>query len=117
MAYDEQLANRVRERLAGVPGLHIEEKEMFRGITFMVNDKMCVSVSGDELMVRFDPALQDTLTEKNGVRPMLMKDRIYKGYGYVTPDAVKSRKDFDFWIQQCLDYNPKAKASKKKKKD
>jgi TfoX/Sxy family transcriptional regulator of competence genes len=53
MAYDEKLADRVREALMDVP--KVEEKKMFRGITFMVDDKMCISVSGDELMLRLDP--------------------------------------------------------------
>lgn len=114
MAYDMQLAARIRTYLDTVPGLEIEEKEMFRGITFMVNGKMCVSVSGDELMVRFDPALQDQLAEENGFRPMLMKGREYKGYGYINPDAIRTNTAFHFWLQQCLDYNPRAKASKKK---
>lgn len=116
MAYDEKLADRIREYLVAVPGLNIEEKEMFRGITFMVNGKMCVCVSGDDLMVRFDPVLQDTFSEMNGFRTMLMKNREYKGYGYVSPDAIRSAKDFQFWIKQCLDFNPRAKASARKKK-
>jgi len=52
MAYNEKLADRVREALAHLP--EVEEKKMFRGVTFMVNGKMCVSVSGDEMMCRFD---------------------------------------------------------------
>jgi hypothetical protein len=55
---------------------------MFRGVTFMVNGKMCVSVSGDGMMCRFDPVLQETITEKNGFRTMIMKGKEYKGYGY-----------------------------------
>jgi TfoX/Sxy family transcriptional regulator of competence genes len=113
MAYSEKLAKRIRESLAKIP--KVEEKKMFRGMTFMVNGKMCVNVSGEELMVRFDPALQETIAEKNGFITMTMKGRIYKGYGYVSQDAIKSKKDFDFWINLCLDFNGKAKSSKKKK--
>lgn len=114
MAYNEKLADRLREALSHLP--KVEEKKMFRGVTFMVNNKMCVCVSGEELMCRFDPALHDTVSEKNGFRTMLMKGREYKGFGYVTPDAIKSKKDFDFWINLCLEFNSKAKASKKVKK-
>lgn len=114
MAYNEKLADRLREALSHLP--KVEEKKMFRGVTFMVNNKMCVCVSGEELMCRFDPALHDTVSEKNGFRTMLMKGREYKGFGYVTPDAIKSKKDFDFWINLCLEFNSKAKASKKIKK-
>lgn len=114
MAYDEKLAGRIREALQHLP--KVEEKKMFRGITFMVNGKMCVSVSGDEMMCRFDPALQETVAEKKGFRTMTMKGREYKGYGYIDQDGIKSKKDFDCWISLALDFNKRAKAAKKKKK-
>ncbi len=113
MPYDEKLTNRIRKALAHLP--KVEEKKMFRGITFMVNGKMCISVSGNEMMCRFDPALQETVAEKNGFRTMIMKGREYKGFGYISPDALKSKKQFDFWIHLALDFNKKAKASEKKK--
>lgn len=114
MAYDTLLADRIRAYLSNVPGLQIEEKEMFRGLTFMVNGKMCMSVSGDELMVRFDPDLQDKLADEPGFRSMIMKNRSYKGYGYVDQSVIKTNKKFAYWIDLCLDYNPRAKASKKR---
>ena len=114
MAYDEKLADRIRETLAHLR--KVEEKKMFRGVTFMVNGKMCVSVSGDEMMCRFDPALQETVAEKYGFRAMIMKGREYKGYGYISQEAIRSKKDFEYWINLCLEFNSKAKASKKKKK-
>jgi TfoX/Sxy family transcriptional regulator of competence genes len=113
MPYNEKLLNRIREALAHLPD--VEEKKMFRGITFMVNGKMCVSVSGEELMCRFDPALQDEVAEKTGFRTMVMKGRNYNGYGYVSEDGFKKKRDFEYWIDLCLDYNSRAKASKKKK--
>jgi TfoX/Sxy family transcriptional regulator of competence genes len=114
MAYNEKLADRIREALVDVPQL--EEKKMFRGVTFMVNGKMCVCVSGEEMMCRFDPALHETIAEKQGFRTMIMKGREYKGYGYISPEAIKSKKGFNYWINLCLEFNSKAKASKKKKK-
>lgn len=114
MAYDEKLVERLREALAHLP--RVEEKKMFRGVTFMVNRKMCVCVSGDDLMCRFDPAMHETVSEKNGFRTMIMKGREFKGFGYVTQDAIRSKKDFDFWINLCLDFNSSAKASKKANK-
>lgn len=114
MAYNEKLTNRIREALADIS--KVEEKKMFRGITFMVDGKMCVCVSGDEMMCRIDPALHETLAEKNGFRTMMMKGREYKGYGYISEEGIKSKKDFDYWINLCLDFNKRAKASKKKKK-
>lgn len=114
MAYDEKLADRIRESLSDLP--KVEEKKMFRGITFMVNGKMCVSVSGDELMCRIDPELHETALKKKGSRPMMMKDREYKGYVYISKEGMKSKKDFDFWINLALDFNKRAKSSKKKNK-
>jgi TfoX/Sxy family transcriptional regulator of competence genes len=114
MPYNEKLAERLRETLAHLP--KVKEKRMFSGIAFMVNDKMCVNVSGDDLMCRFDPALYDELCERNGFRPMIMRGKQLNGYCYVSGDAIKSKKEFDFWVNLCLDYNKTAKSSKKKPK-
>jgi TfoX/Sxy family transcriptional regulator of competence genes len=111
MAYNEKLADRVREALADIPD--VEEKKMFRGVTFMVNDKMCVSVSGDELMLRLDPEITEQLTEENGTRPMVHGGRHMKGFIYISEERFRNQKDFDHWIKLALDFNPKAKASKK----
>jgi hypothetical protein len=116
MAYDIKLADRIREYLVQFPKLKIEEKEMFRGLTFMINDKMCISVSGENLMCRFDPGLQEEVAERNGFQPMIMKGREYKGYCYIHPTGFKSKKDFEYWINLCLAFNEKAKSSKKRKK-
>jgi len=113
MPYSEKLADRVREALVEIP--KVEEKKMFRGLAFIVKGKMCVNVSGEELMCRFDPALHDEIAERNGFRTMIMKGRELKGYGYVSQDVIKSKKDFSYWINLCLEFNSKAKASKKKK--
>lgn len=113
MAYDTKLADRIRQCLADFHKLKVEEKKMFSGLTFMVNGKMCVSVSGENLMCRFDPILQEEVAEKNGFQRMIMKGREYKGYCYVSPDGYKAKKDFEYWIKLCLDFNEKAKSSKK----
>ena len=78
MAYNEKLTNRVREALAGVS--NIEEKKMFRGVTFMVNGKMCISAGDDEMMCRIDPDVHEAAIERKGCRAMEMKGRQYKGY-------------------------------------
>jgi TfoX/Sxy family transcriptional regulator of competence genes len=111
MAYNEKLADRVREALADVP--NVEEKKMFRGVTFMVNDKMCVSVSGDELMLRLDPEITEQLAEENGTRAMVHGGKHMKGFIYIREERFRTKKDFDHWIKLALDFNPKAKASKK----
>ncbi len=115
MAFDINLANKVREYLRDIPNIEVQEKKMFGGLAFMVNGKMCINVGEDMLMCRFDHALTDELAEKTGFLPMIMKGKEYKGYCYVEPVGYKSNKDFEFWINLCLDFNDRAKASKKKK--
>jgi hypothetical protein len=115
MAYDTSLADRVREYLAEIPDIEIEEKIMFNVLNFMVNGKTCVCVSGENLMLRFDKSRQEELSEKNGYETMLMKGKEYKGYCYINPDGFKSRKNFEFFLNLCLDYNKVAKSSKKRK--
>ena len=89
---------------------------MFRGIAFMVDGKLCISVGATELMFRIDPLVHDEAVERVGCRTMMMKGREYKGYVNVHEDAIKSKKDFDYWIGLALDFNKRAKASPKKKK-
>jgi len=110
MAYNEKLTNRVREALAGIS--NIEEKKMFSGITFMINEKMCISVGNDRIMCRIDPAIHEEAIKKNGCRTVIMKGMEYKGYVYVNEGFIKSKKDLDYWIGLALDFNERAKASK-----
>ena len=113
MAYDTKLAERIRVYFLKFPKLEIEEKKMFRGLTFMINGKMCISVSGENLMCRFNPALQNEVKGKRGYQSMIMKGKEYKGYCYINPDGFKLKKDFEYWMELCLDYNKMARASKK----
>jgi hypothetical protein len=115
MAYNIPLADRIREFLSTKPDIKVEEKKMFRGLTFMVNDKMCVGVSNEHLMCRFDPTLQNDVAERNGYLPRMMKEKEYLGYCYVSVEGYQSNRDFDYWMHLCLEYNPTAKAAKKKK--
>lgn len=115
MAYDIQLADRLRIYLAGFPRLKIEEKKMFSGLAFMVNGKMCVNVSNNNLMCRFNPALQEEVSEHHAFEPMIMKGKQLQGYCYVRPEGFKSKKDFEYWVNLCLAYNKEAQPSKKKK--
>ena len=114
MAYDTQLANRVREYLEQFPELAIEEKKMFRGLTFIINGKMSINISGDNLMCRFDPDITKDISKESGFLPMIMKRKEYKGYCYVEPVGFKNKKDFEFWMKLCIDFNDRAKASKKR---
>lgn len=113
MAYSEKLAERVRERLADLSP--VEEKEMMGGLTFMYNSKMCVGIIKDELMCRIDPSIHDAAIERKGCRTMDFTKRPMSGYVMIDESGMKSRADFEYWIQLALDFNKKAKASKKKK--
>ena len=112
MPYSEKLADRIREALIEVP--KVKEKVMFSGITFMVDDKMCISVGPGRIMCRIDPELQDQLLEEKPCRVMVMKEREYKGYILVNEEDVQRKKELDFWVGLCLDFNARAKSSKKK---
>jgi TfoX/Sxy family transcriptional regulator of competence genes len=114
MPYNTQLAERIREYLSEFSSLQIEEKKMFSGLAFMVNGKMCVNVTDEGLMCRFDPDLQEEIAERKGYEPMIMKGRELKGYCYVNHDGFKSKTDFRFWVDLCLAFNDRAKVSKKK---
>jgi TfoX/Sxy family transcriptional regulator of competence genes len=113
MAFNEKLADRIREALVHLP--NVEEKYMFGGVCFMVNKKMCIGVVKDEMMCRIDPSLEEDVLERVGCRPMDFTGRPMKGYVYISEDGMKTKKTFDYWINLCLDFNLKAKASKKKK--
>ena len=114
MAYNEKLANRIRERFVELP--IIEEKEMMGGLTFMVNGKMCVGIIKDEMMCRIDPAIHEIEIEKQGCRTMDFTKRPMKGYVMIDDTGMKTKKEFDYWINLSLAFNKQAKAAKKKAK-
>ncbi len=114
MAYSIKLADRIREALVHLPD--VTEKEMFRGICFMVDGKMCVCVSGDEMMCRIGAKATEEALENNYVRQMIIRGKPMNDYIHVAEEAYYNQKDFDQWIKLCLDFNPQAKASKKKDK-
>jgi TfoX/Sxy family transcriptional regulator of competence genes len=114
MAYNEQLTNRIREALAHLP--KVEEKRMFRGVTFMVNGKMCISAGNDEMMCRIDPHIVDAVLEKYDCRLMVHGGRTMKGFVFVNEENIRNKKAFDYWISLAIDFNAKAKPASKKKK-
>jgi len=118
VAYDEQLAERIREALASHRGL--TEQKMFGGICFMLNGNMAAGVTGNELMLRLDgPAAEKTLKEKN-TRPMVMGKMTAKGIVLVGPAAVKNKAQLDKWLKPAVAYAeslpPKAKKKPAPKK-
>lgn len=114
MAYDENLASRIRERLASLPS--VQEKKMMGGLVFMVNDKMCIGIIKDEMMCRIDRSFHETAIEMRGCRTMDFTKRPMIGYVLIDETGMKTNAEFDYWINLCLGFNKFAKASKKKMK-
>ena len=103
MAYDEDLANRIRELLGAAKG--IEEKRMFGGLAFLVNGNMSVAVSGrGGLMVRVPPAETDKLLTREHVEPMVMAGRETRGWLRVSVDGVKTKRQLQSWVSRGVDY-------------
>lgn len=114
MAYDLHLADRISLVLKNKNTL-FDEKKMMGGLCYMVNDKMCVGIIKDNLMIRVDPEIQDQLLKLPFCRIMDFTKRPMKGYLYVDPLGTDLDEDLEKWIQYALDFNPKAKSSKKNK--
>jgi TfoX/Sxy family transcriptional regulator of competence genes len=112
MAYSEKLAERIREELSGVR--KVDEKKMMGGLTFMVNGKMCVGILNDELMARIDPVEYENALERKGCREMDFTGKPMKGFVFVGPEGTKGKNGLSYWISLALDFNKKAKSSKKK---
>ena len=115
MAYDEFLADRMRQVFQD-RRIPTNEKKMMGGLGFMVDDKLCIGIYKDELMARIDPDEMDELLSRGSCRQMIHGGRPMKGYIIVEDEGFDSDKGLVFWIGKCLEFNPKAKSSKKKKK-
>jgi len=113
MAYDEYLADRIRQGLGDLR-VNFTEKHMMGGISFMVDDKMCLGIVKEDLMVRIDPEFQDEALRLPGCREMDFTNRPMKGFVFVSPEGIDMDEDLDFWIDKALEYNPRAKSSNKK---
>lgn len=118
MAVDEYTADRVRHYLQD--RVSFEEKKMMGGLCFMVDNKMCIGVDkskdgANRLMCRLDPENYLHLLDKPGATPMDFTGRPMKGYLFITDYGFEEESDLAFWIDQALAFNPKAKASKKRK--
>ena len=87
---------------------------MFGGSCYMVNGKMCVGGVKDEMMCRIGPDVYEESLLKPGCREMEFTGKPMTGYVFVSEEGMRSKKQFDHWIGLCLEFNHKAKASKKK---
>ena len=86
---------------------------MFGWYVFMVDDKMCLGVKGDELLVRLPPSEHDRVAERPGVRTLDAQGKM-QGYFCVEPSAYATRAQWQHWIAAALAFNPLAKATRKK---
>ncbi|WP_346535405.1 TfoX/Sxy family protein [Micromonospora sp. DPT] len=103
MAYDEDLANRVRDLIGREPG--IGEKRMFGGLALMLNGNMAVVIRGaGGLMVRVDPALSEQLLTEHGAQPAQMRGRSMRGWIRVEPSACAKDADLRRWVNQGVTY-------------
>lgn len=114
MAYNTFLADRINQVLKD-KGVKFVAKEMMGGITYLVDGKMCVGIVKDDLMARVEPDIYEECLQKEGCREMDFTKRPLKGYVFIEPLAYDMDEDLEYWIQLALDFNPKAKASKKRK--
>ena len=103
VAYDEELANRIRELLSTEHG--VQEKTMFGGLAFLVGGKMAVAASGaGGLMVRVPPADTAALLDREHVSPMVMAGRETRGWLRVADDGVKTKRQLAGWVRRGVDY-------------
>jgi TfoX/Sxy family transcriptional regulator of competence genes len=103
MAYDEHLADRIRELLGAQKG--VEEKRMFGGLAFLINGNMSVAASGrGGLMVRVPPADTDKLLTREHVEPMVMAGRETRGWLRVSDDGVRTKRQLQSWVARGVGY-------------
>ena len=103
MAYDEDLANRIRELILTEPG--VTEKKMFGGLAFLINGNMSVSASRQGgLLLRVDPDQTDGLLRKPHAEPFAMRGREMQGWLRVTPEGVKTKRQLATWVARGVGY-------------
>jgi TfoX/Sxy family transcriptional regulator of competence genes len=103
MAYDLDLADRIRELLGPIRG--VDEKRMFGGLAFLINGNMSVAVSGQGgLMVRVPPDETEKLLTRAHVSPMVMAGRETRGWIRVDADGVKTTRQLTSWVTRGADY-------------
>jgi TfoX/Sxy family transcriptional regulator of competence genes len=103
MAYDEDLANRIHELVAGERD--VTEKRMFGGLAFLVGGNMSVAASGQgDLMVRIDPEDTEALLAKPHARPFEMRGRDMQGWLRVDPEGLRTKRQLSPWVTRGVAY-------------
>jgi TfoX N-terminal domain len=103
MAYDEDVANLLRELMADETG--VVEKKMFGGLAFLIGGHMSVAASGQGgLLVRVDPDETEALLEEPHAGPFLMRGRRMEGWLRVDPDGARTIEDLAPWVRRGVAY-------------
>lgn len=102
MAYDETLADRIRDVLGARES--VGERKMFGGVAFMVGGNMAVGVIGEDLMVRLDPADAEKALAEPHTRPMDFTGKPMKGMVYVDPGGTEADDDLSAWVEAGADF-------------
>jgi TfoX/Sxy family transcriptional regulator of competence genes len=111
VAYDEDLANRIRELVAAEDG--VTEQQMFGGLAFLVSGNMSVAASGQGgLLLRCDPAETDELLKKPSAQPFEMRGRVMDGWVRVDAEGVRTRQQLERWVTRSVGYAKSLPAKK-----
>jgi TfoX/Sxy family transcriptional regulator of competence genes len=103
MAYDEDLANRIRELVHTETG--VAEKRMFGGLAFLIDGNMCVSASGQGgLLLRIDPAENDALLGRPYATPFEMRGRTMQGWLRIDPEGLRTKRQLERWVARGMAY-------------
>jgi TfoX/Sxy family transcriptional regulator of competence genes len=103
MAYDEDLADRIRDLLGGERD--VTEQRMFGGLAFLIGGNMSVAASGQGgLLARVDPADTNELLAKSHAQPFEMRGRSMQGWLRVDPDGVRTKRQLEPWVRRGVDY-------------
>jgi TfoX/Sxy family transcriptional regulator of competence genes len=103
VSYDEDLANRVRELIAGEPD--VSEQKMFGGLVFLVGGRMSVGVSGEgDLIVRFDAEETDLLLARPHAHPFEMRGRTMQGRLRIDAEGVRTKRQLERWVRRSVTY-------------
>ena len=103
VAYDEDLANRIRELVAGEEGL--TEQRMFGGLAFLIGGNMSVSASGQGgLMLRVEPSQTEALLRRPHTRPFVMRGREMQGWLRVDAEGVRTKRQLERWVARGVAY-------------
>jgi TfoX/Sxy family transcriptional regulator of competence genes len=112
MAYDLELAKRIKAKMAGLPAL--EEKKMFGGVGFLLNGNVACGVNKNDMIVRVDPEkYHDVEVNVPFARPFALSGKPMKGWLLIAPEGLRTEADLDRWIKEGVDF---ARSLPKKKK-